>query len=108
MENSNVKKENRKALPKFFLVILASGIFGGVAGFLSGVARASSLPEAVTAGVRHLLAAIVPWGIPVGSLVLLGGGWVLYRRARSLARDWAGGDGSRRWPRWGWWRSCGA
>ena len=52
MENSNVKKENRKALPKFFLVILASGIFGGVAGFLSGVAGASSLPEAVTAGVR--------------------------------------------------------
>jgi len=92
MENSNVKKENRKALPKFFLVILVSGIFGGVAGFLSGVAGASSLPEAVTAGVRHLLAAIVPWGIPVGSLVLLGGGWVLYRRARSLARDWAGGD----------------
>ena len=92
MENSDVKKENRKALPKFFLVVLASGIFGGVAGFLSGVAGASSLPEAVTAGMRHLLAAIVPWGIPVGSLVLLGGGWVLYRKARSLARDWAGGD----------------
>ena len=45
MENSDVKKENRKALPKFFLVVLASGIFGGVAG-------ATRLPEAVTAGVR--------------------------------------------------------
>ena len=59
-----IKADMSKALPKFFLVVLASGIFGGVAG-------ASSLPEAVTAGVRHLLAAIVPWGIPVGSLVLL-------------------------------------
>ena len=81
-----IKADMSKALPKFFLVVLASGIFGGVAGFLSGVTGASSLPEAVTAGVRHLLAAIVPWGIPVGSLVLLIGSVLLVTYTRECIR----------------------
>lgn len=92
MENTNVKKENRKALPKFFLIIFVSAIFGGVMGFLSGVAGASSLPEAITAGVEHLLVVTTPWAIPVSSLALLGGGWVLYGKAKRLVQNWDGED----------------
>ena len=92
MENSNVKKENRKALPRFFLIILVSAVFGGVLGFCSGLAGASNLPEIITSGLNHLLAVIAPWAIPVSSLVLLGGGWGLYDKAKRLAKNWDGED----------------
>ena len=36
MENNTVKKDNRKALPKFFLILLGAAVFGGVAGFAAG------------------------------------------------------------------------
>lgn len=92
MENSNVKRENRKALPKYILMILGSALLGGVLGFCSGWAGASSLPEVITAAVVRLLAAIVPWGIPVSSLVLLGSAFGLYHKARKLASGWDGED----------------
>ncbi len=45
------KTENRKALPGFVRVFLISGLIGGVLGFLSGVAGASSLPEILVQGI---------------------------------------------------------
>ncbi|MGI6027919.1 MAG: DUF3169 family protein [Candidatus Heteroscillospira sp.] len=35
--NDNVKRDNKKALPKFLLIILLSAIAGGVAGFFGGM-----------------------------------------------------------------------
>ena len=31
MENNTVKRDKRKALPKFFLILLGAAVFGGVA-----------------------------------------------------------------------------
>lgn len=92
MNSENVKKENRKALPKFFLVIFLSAVGGGVLGFCSGMAGASSLPEAVINGIHQLLRLIIPWGIPVSGVVLLGAAFAMYRRARGLVRGWDGED----------------
>ena len=36
MENNAVKRDNRKALPKYLLILLAAAIFGGVLGFAVG------------------------------------------------------------------------
>ena len=92
MKNSNIRSENRKALPKYLLLILAGAVVGGVLGFLSGMAGASDMPAAIAGGMDRLLAAIVPWGIPVSGVVLLGGGFVLYQRAKKLSAGWDGED----------------
>lgn len=34
--HDDVKRDNRKALPKFLLILLGSAVFGGVLGFLTG------------------------------------------------------------------------
>ena len=36
MENNTVKKDNRKALPKYLLILFVAAIFGGVLGFATG------------------------------------------------------------------------
>lgn len=79
-----VKKENKKALPKFLICILLCGLGGGVAGFFSGVAAGVGLGEVVRLQLEQLLYLIAPWGIPVSSAVLLGAGWWIYRSAKRL------------------------
>ena len=36
MENNDVKRDNRKALPKYLLILFVAAIFGGVLGFAAG------------------------------------------------------------------------
>ena len=88
--NDSVKRDNRKALPKYLLVIFCSAILGGVLGFLSGWYGHSGLSDAFAEGVTAALRLVSPWGIPVCTLVLLGTGFGLYRSAK---RDFAGWDG---------------
>ena len=55
MENNAVKRDNRKALPKFFLILLGAAVFGGVAGFAAGwmwaLARSAERPGACTRAI---------------------------------------------------------
>ena len=57
MENNTVKKDNRKALPKFFLILLGAAVFGGVAGFAAGWLGHDSLSEVLIAAVTGWLTA---------------------------------------------------
>ena len=43
MKHNNIKADNRKALPKFFLIILASALLGGVLGFASAFAADANI-----------------------------------------------------------------
>ena len=88
--NDSVKQDNRKALPRYLLVIFCSAILGGVLGFLSGWYGHSGLSAAFAEGVTAALRLVSPWGIPVCTLVLLGTGFGMYRSAK---RDFAGWDG---------------
>ncbi len=90
--NDKVKKENRRALPKFFLVIVLAGIFGGMLGFGAGVAGRSGAAEAAAAWLEQFWRTVTPWAIPVSSAVLLGGGWRQYRAAGRLFAAWDGED----------------
>lgn len=87
---SNIQKDNRKALPKFFLIVLASAVFGGVLGFASGWMGASGRAETLAAGLRFLIEQVVPWAIPAVSLILL---IAAVRRYRSAKRRFAAWDG---------------
>lgn len=90
--NDNVKRENRKALPRFLLILVGAAVFGGVLGLLSAMLNYSSGAEALADGLHYLVGHIVPWAIPAVSLALLAVGVWQYRRAKGLFEAWDGED----------------
>ena len=80
--NDHVKRDNRRALPKYLLTILLYGLLGGVLGFFTGVAGAAGVAETVRQALDRLLAVCAPWGIVASAVILLGAGWYLYAAAK--------------------------
>ncbi len=92
-EKKQEKSENRKALPKFALTLVGSLLVGGVLGFFVGVSRGLGLDGSRLAGwINGALQAATPWGIPVTSVLTLGGCFFLYRAAAKKFAAWDGGD----------------
>lgn len=89
---SNIKKDNRKALPKYLLVLLIAALFGAALGFLIGFAGYHNLGETVADLLNRFLAAITPWGIPTTSFVILIAAWWKYLAAKKLCAAWDGED----------------
>ena len=90
MENNTVKKDNRKALPKYLLILFVAAIFGGGLGFAAGWLGHDNLSEVIAAVVADGLIAAAPWallGTSVVSMVLIL--W-LYRGAKALYTGWGG------------------
>ena len=92
MENNTVKRDNRKALPKYLLILFVAAIFGGVLGFAAGWMGHDSLSEAVAAAVSGFLALTAPWAIPITSAVSLSVILWMYRGAKGLFTGWDGED----------------
>ena len=88
----NVKRDNRRALPKYLLTILLYGLLGGVLGFFTGVAGAAGVAETVRQALDRLLAVCAPWGIVASAVILLGAGWYLYAAAKRRFTAWDGED----------------
>ena len=92
MENNTVKRDNRKALPKYLLILFVAAIFGGVMGFAAGWVGPDNLSEGIATAVADGLTAAAPWvllGTSVVSLALIL--W-LYRAAKALFTGWDGED----------------
>lgn len=90
--NDHVKRDNRRALPKYLLTILLYGLLGGVLGFFTGVAGAAGVAETVRQALDRLLAVCAPWGIVASAVILLGAGWYLYAAAKRRFTAWDGED----------------
>lgn len=92
-EKKQEKSENRKALPKFALTMILSLLGGGVLGFVIGLVRVFGLDDPGFAHrLEEALCAAVTWGIPVTSVLTLGGCLLLYRSAAKKFAVWNGGD----------------
>ena len=91
---NKVRTENRRALPKFLLIILGSAVVGGVLGFGAGFARRVDLKSVAGPAVMEFLRVITPWAIPVCTVVLLGIALGYYRSARKIAAAWDGDEES--------------
>lgn len=87
---SKEKSDNRRALPKYILVLFIAAFFGALAGFAAGIVGAGNLSESIKTAVNTALTAAAPWGIPVTSVVFLGLGWWFYTKARRLYSTWDG------------------
>ena len=92
MENNAVKKDNRKALPKYLLILFAAAIFGGVLGFAAGWLGHDDLSEVIAAAVTNGLTAAAPWALLASSVVSLAVILWLYRGAKALYTAWDGED----------------
>ena len=92
MENNTVKKDNRKALPKYLLILFVAAIFGGVLGFAAGWVGHDNLSEVIAAAVSNGLTAVSPWALLVTSVVSLALILWLYRGAKALYTGWDGED----------------
>ena len=90
--SDNVRRDNRRALPKYLLTILLFGLLGGVLGFFTGVAGAAGVAETVRQALDRVLAVCAPWGIVGSAVVLLGAGWYLYAAAKRRFAAWDGED----------------
>ena len=92
MENNTVKRDNRKALPKYLLILFVAAIFGGVLGFAAGWVGHDNLSEAIATAVADGLTAAAPWALLVTSVVSLVIILCLYRAAKALFTGWDGED----------------
>ena len=90
--NEQVKKDNKKALPKYLLILLVSMIVGGVIGFASAIVGGTSLRENVLEGFTAVMTAVVPWGILVSILLLLVPGYWILAKAKKALAAWDGED----------------
>ena len=86
------KDLNRKAFPKFLLLVGGGALVGFCAGLASGVLRGLNAGEWASVRLPALLGTIAPWGIPVSSVILLGICLAQYRSAKTLCDRWDGED----------------
>lgn len=92
MENNTVKKDNRKALPKYLLILFVAAIFGGVLGFAAGWVGHDNISEVIAFAVTRGLTAAAPWALLATSAVSLTVIFCLYRGAKGLFTGWDGED----------------
>lgn len=90
--NEQIKKDNRKAIPKFLLMLLGSMLLGAVVGLLSVFVSISDLSTTLAKGVTQGLTVIAPWGIPVLSVVLLVPAYYILHQAKKMIAAWDGED----------------
>lgn len=83
------KSENRRALPKFLLMLLAAALIGGAAGGVSMVVRVW-LRRHTLDNLTAFLQVTALWATPVFTAILLGMGLYLYRASLKAFRSWDG------------------
>ena len=93
--NDEIRQANRKALPKFLLVMLGGLVLGGVIGFAGMFILSAAGQDSLTAALAGLgtgLAKAAPWLLAVCGAVELIAGLILYRQAKAIVRGWDGED----------------
>ena len=92
MDKNEIKRANRKALPKFILVVAISLIVGGAVGYLSGRFRLDMLADGIKRAGAFFGTYLAPWLMAALAAVLPAVGIPLYRSAKKLLSAWDGED----------------
>ncbi len=90
-DNTDNKRENRRAMRIFIPLLLAGMVFGGCAGFLLTWLHDS--PEATVSlqlWGNRILQACAPYAILVLTVLLMGGAYLFYGRAKRRFSQWDG------------------
>lgn len=92
MKHNTEVSENRRALPKFFLMLLAALIAGVLMGICTSVFIFAGLGARLAEGLNNFLRVAVPWGLPLTVAVFLPAALWLYAAAKRQYQGWDGED----------------
>lgn len=90
MNEKEIKKANRKAMPKFLLIVVISAIVGGGIGFFSAEYGVSDLTGGMKRAGAFWGAQIAPWFMMAMVIILPAICVPIYRSARKLLLTWDG------------------
>lgn len=92
MDNKEIKKANRKALPIFLLILCISLISGGILGFATAKAGDIGLTEKFKAAASAFGAYAAPWLMLLCALAVAAICLPLYRKGKRILSEWDGED----------------
>lgn len=90
MDNNEIKKANRKAFPKFMLIMVISLLIGGSVGFCSAKYGLNSLSDGMKSVGTFFGAYIAPWLMMAAAVVIPAVCASIYRSAKKLLSSWDG------------------
>lgn len=90
MDNNEIKKANRKALPKFLLIMVISLLIGGLGGFCSAKYGLNSLSDGMKSAGAFFSAYIAPWLMLAAAVILPVVCIPIYRSTKKLISSWDG------------------
>ena len=93
--NDEIRQANRKAFPKFLLMMLGGLVLGAVIGFAGMFILSAAGQDNLTAALAGLgtgLATAAPWLLAACGAVELIAGLILYQKAKTIVQGWDGED----------------
>ncbi len=91
MDNNEIKKANRKALPKFLLILAVSLAVGGCIGFFAAKYGLNELSDGIKSAGRAFGRA-APWLLLAEAVALPAIAAPRYKRAKEMISAWDGED----------------
>lgn len=92
MNKNEIKKANLKALPKFIIIVIISGIVGGAFGFFSAKYGLNSLSDSFKSAGIFFGTYIAPYFMSAIAVIVPTVSVPLYLKAKKMLRDWDGED----------------
>ena len=90
MDNNEIKKANRKALPKFILIMVISLLVGGSIGFCAAKYGVNSLTGGLKSAGAFFGTFIAPWLMLIIAVIMPVVCVLVYRSAKKLLSYWDG------------------
>lgn len=91
MDNDNeIKKANRKAMPKFILITVISSLIGGVAGFCAAKYGLNALADSMKHAGTFFGAYVAPWLMLAAAFIVPAVCVPIYKSAKKLLSSWDG------------------
>ena len=92
MENNEAKMANRKALPKFILMVVVGAAAGGVIGYLAVRYGLDGMAAPIKAAGAVFGSRVAPWLLAAMAVLVPVTALPFYRKAKKLLADWDGED----------------
>ncbi len=90
MDNNEIKKANRKALPKFILIMVISLLVGGLIGFCAAKYGLNTLAGGMKSAGAFFGTYIAPWLMLATAVIVPMVCVTIYRSAKKLLSSWDG------------------
>ena len=90
MENNEIKEANRKALPKFMLIMVISLLVGGTIGFCAAKYGLNTLAGGMKSAGAFFGTNIAPWLMLMTAIIMPAFCVPIYRSAKKLLCSWDG------------------